>query len=158
MTYSFKPVHFTLVVKKFIQVGNYKGNKKSGRKQMQKKEQWFQTLNSWHKKRLLVTAKYRIGTKTSNSCSLCSHQWSHKHNSLAGASQYTQQDLAGTKNMLPKGCARALSASSASLWDVLSEPQGGTLSQSLWQCWMLDSILFQQNERAGKSVSLVLNR
>lgn len=37
MTYSFKPVHFTLVVKKFIQVGNYKGNKKSGRKQMQKK-------------------------------------------------------------------------------------------------------------------------
>lgn len=28
MTYSLKPAHFTLVVKKFIQVGNYKGNRK----------------------------------------------------------------------------------------------------------------------------------
>jgi len=28
MTYSFKPVHYTLVVKKFIQADNYKSNGK----------------------------------------------------------------------------------------------------------------------------------
>lgn len=101
-----------------------------------------------------MTAKYRIWTKTSSSCSLCSDKLSHKHNSLSGASWYTPRGLAGTKNVLPKRpCRGAPSASSTSLQNVLGEPKVGTWSYSVLQRWMLESIL-EQNDRAEKSVFL----
>lgn len=119
MTYTFKLVHCTCVVKKkkkkIIQEDNYKNNQKNlAGSKSRKKSSGFQhgTLGT---KKNNVAVRHRIRTKRSNFCSPCSHEWSPKHNSLAGASQYTQQGLAGAKNMLPqepcKGTASLLSFS-----------------------------------------------
>lgn len=114
----------------------------SGSKCRKKKSSVFEHTEKLAQK--FVATKHRTRTKTSKLCSFCSYKWSQKHNSLAGASQYTQWDPAGTKNVQPQMPCEGTASPFHFTLRCPEGTRGRTLSYSILQCGTREDSLWSR--------------